>query len=58
LSFYLVCGQDAPTEPVAGRQHLPTSRPRRYPSDTTDVEWEIIAGYIPVGGTDPVKGGR
>jgi putative transposase len=57
LSFYLVCGQGAPTEPVAARQHLPTNRPRRYPSDTTDAEWEIIASYIPVGGTDPVKGG-
>jgi hypothetical protein len=35
---------------------LPTTRPRRYPSDTSDAEWEIIAPYIPVGGTTS-KGG-
>jgi transposase len=23
---------------------------RRYPSDTSDAEWQILAGYIPVGG--------
>jgi putative transposase len=56
LSFYLVTGQGAPPEPAAG-EHLPTTRLRRYPSDTTDAEWEIIAAYIPVGGTDPVIGG-
>ena len=56
MSSYLITGQGASPEPAAGR-HLPTQRPRRYPSDSSDTEWEIIAAYIPVGGTDPVKGG-
>lgn len=56
LSFYLVCGQGAPAEPVAAGQHLPTKRPRRYPSDTTDLEWQIMAPYVPVGGTTSAGG--
>ena len=44
MSFYLVAGAGARTCPVPVREHLPTARPRRYPSDTTDEEWEIIAG--------------
>lgn len=55
MTSYLITGQGAAADPAAG-QHLPTTRPRRYPSDTSDAEWEIIAGYIPVGGTTG-KGG-
>jgi putative transposase len=57
LSFYLVAGQDAPTDPHDVHRHLPTRRLRRYPSDTSDLEWAIMAPYIPVGGTTD-KGGR
>lgn len=38
--------------------HLPTRRPRRYPSDTSDAEWAILAPYVPVGGTVAGRGGR
>jgi len=38
--------------------HLPTNRPRRYPSDTSDAEWAILAPYVPVGGTVAGRGGR
>jgi len=58
MSLYLVAGQGASTDPVPVAEHLPTSRPRRYPSDTTDAEWQIMAPYVPVGGPDPVRGGR
>lgn len=51
MSFYLVAGQGAPTDRGPAAEHLPTRRPRRYPSDTTDVEWEVMAWYVPVGGT-------
>jgi transposase len=57
VSFYLVCGQGAPTDPCLVGEHLPTRRPRRYPSDTDDDEWALIAPYIPVGGTT-AQGGR
>jgi transposase len=57
MSFYLVAGAGAPSDPVPAHSHLPTRRPRRYPSDTTDVEWEIMARYVPAGGTTG-KGGR
>jgi transposase len=57
LTSYLITGQGAPPASATG-QHLLTARPRRYPSDTTDAVWEVIAPYIPVGGTDPVTGGR
>lgn len=57
MSFYLVCGQAAAAPPPAEPEHLPTTRPRRYPSDTTDVEWELIAAYMPAGGTGD-QGGR
>jgi putative transposase len=36
---------------------VPTQRPRRYPSDTDDDEWAIMAAYVPVGGTT-AQGGR
>ena len=57
MSFYLVCGQGASTDPSPVGEHLPTRRPRRYPSDTCDDEWALIAPYIPVGGTTD-RGGR
>jgi putative transposase len=47
MSFYLVTGQGGRTDAAA---HLPTARVRRYPSDTTDAEWQIMAGYLPTGG--------
>jgi transposase len=39
-------------------EHLPTVRPRTYPSDTSDAEWQILAPLVPVGGTRPGVGGR
>ncbi len=57
MSLYLVGGQGAATEPAATIAHLPTARPRRYPSDTTDVEWQIMAEYLPVSGLSS-RGGR
>ncbi|MEV0609336.1 IS5 family transposase [Polymorphospora rubra] len=36
---------------------MPTARPRRYPSDTTDTKWQLIASYLPTGGTSN-RGGR
>lgn len=57
MSFYLVTGQGASTDPANVGRHLPTARPRRYPSDTSDAEWEILAPYVPVGGTT-MRGGR
>ncbi len=51
MSFYLVCGQTAaPLADVSA--HLATARPRRYPSDTTDTEWQLVAAYLPAGGRD------
>lgn len=59
MSFYLVTGQGATsTAPVTSSDHLPTGRSRCYPSDTSDAEWEILAPYIPVGGTVAGRGGR
>jgi len=59
MSLYLVAGQSAPATPtVTSGDHLSTDRPRRYPSDTSDAEWEIIAPFIPVGGTRMSAGGR
>jgi putative transposase len=57
VSFYLVAGQGASTDPCPVGEHLPTARPRRYPSDTDDDEWAVLAPYVPVGGTT-VQGGR
>jgi putative transposase len=57
VSFYLVCGQAAAAPPTPAPEHLPTTRPRRYPSDTTDTEWQLIAPYLPAGGTGE-QGGR
>jgi putative transposase len=57
MDLYLVAGAGAATAPTPAGQHLPTQRPRRYPSDTSDAEWQIMAEYIPAGGTT-TKGGR
>jgi putative transposase len=57
MSFYLVAGHGAATDTCDVAAHLPTRRPRRYPSDTTDVEWQVIAPFIPTGGGGP-RGGR
>ncbi|GAB1646729.1 IS5 family transposase [Krasilnikovia sp. MM14-A1259] len=37
---------------------LSLPRRRRYPSDTTDAEWTIIAGLLPVPACDTPRGGR
>lgn len=58
MSFYLVTGVAAPTGPDADAGHLPTRRPRRYPSDTSDAEWRAAAGYLPAGGPVSGRGGR
>ena len=59
MSLYLVAGQSASTTPeLTSSDHLSTDRPRRYPSDTSDAEWEITAPFIPVGGTRVGAGGR
>jgi transposase len=58
LSFYLIAGQGAATDPAVAGEHLPTRRPRCYPSDTSDAEWQLIARYVPVGGASPSRGGR
>jgi putative transposase len=57
VSFYLVAGQGASTDPSPVGQHLPTQRPRRYPWDTDDDEWAVLAPYVPVGGPT-AQGGR
>jgi transposase len=57
LSIHVLAGQGAPAVPVCA-EHLPTQRPRNYPSDTSDVEWEIMGPHVPAGGTHPTKGGR
>jgi transposase len=50
MSFYLVCGQASTTPPPSTAAHLPTRRPRRYPSDTSDAEWQVMSRYVPAGG--------
>jgi hypothetical protein len=57
MSLYLVAGHGAATTPASAAAHLPTARPRRYPSDTSDAEWQIMASYIPAGGTVTGRGG-
>jgi len=57
MSLYLVASHGAATAPASIGQHLPTARPRRYPSDTNDAEWQLLAGYIPPGGTVAGRGG-
>jgi transposase len=57
MTFYLLAGSGASTTPTVSDDHLPSTRPRRYPSDTTDAEWEIIAPLIPAG-RPGFRGGR
>jgi transposase len=49
MTFYLVGGAGASPTPTMSTEHLPTLRTRRYPSDTTDAEWQLIAPLIPTG---------
>lgn len=49
MTFYLVAGSGASTTPTVPDEHLPSKRIRRYPSDTTDAEWQVIAPLIPAG---------
>lgn len=58
MSLYLVAGHGARTDPALAGEHLPSGRARRYPSDTTDLEWQIMGAYIPVGGTVAGRGGQ
>ena len=58
MSFYLVVGHGASTAAPIPGGHLPTARRRVYPSDTSDTEWNLIAGLVPVGGPRPARGGR
>jgi transposase len=57
MSIHVLTGQPATTVPGTG-EHLPTRRPRTYPSDTSDAEWRLLAPLVPVGGTRPGRGGR
>ncbi|MFI5497268.1 IS5 family transposase [Actinoplanes sp. NPDC051859] len=57
MTFYLVAGSSASTTPAMPDEHLPSRRFRRYPSDTTDAEWQVIAALIPAGRTGR-RGGR
>jgi putative transposase len=57
LSIYVLAGHGVTAVPSIG-VHLPTHRPRSYPSDTSDAEWQILAPLVPVGGTRPGLGGR
>ncbi|MGC9669630.1 IS5 family transposase [Planosporangium sp. 12N6] len=57
MTFYLVAGVSAPTDPTNTSAHLPTTRPRRYPSDTSDAEWAVLAPLVPAGGPGR-RGGR
>lgn len=54
MSLYLVAGQAATIDATGIAAHLPTRRPRRYPSDTSEAEWQLIAPHIPAG----ERGGR
>ena len=58
MSLYLVTGHSVTTGSASTADHLPTRRPRCYPSDTTDAEWQVIAPLVPAGGTHPSTGGR
>ncbi|MEJ3748960.1 IS5 family transposase [Actinomycetes bacterium KLBMP 9797] len=61
MNFYLAVSASTaatPTDtPTGTDQHLPTNRPRRYPSDTSDTEWALIAPHIPAGAPTR-RGGR
>jgi transposase len=57
MTFYLVAGCGASTTHAVFDDHLPSGRVRRYPSDTTDAEWQVIAPLIPPGRPSR-RGGR
>jgi transposase len=65
MTLYLVAGAGASTDPptdsgtgpAVAYGHLPSRRSRRYPSDTTDAEWALLAPLVPAGGPGP-RGGR
>lgn len=61
MTLYLVAGAgapfNAPEAAAAVRAHLPSRRTRRYPSDTTDAEWAVLAWLVPAGGPG-CRGGR
>jgi len=57
LSIHVLTGHGAPAVPKPG-EHLPTQRPRTYRSDTTGAEWQILGPLVPIGGTQPGRGGR
>lgn len=48
MSSYLVASHRAATPPASVGEHLPTARPRRYPSDTSDID--AVSSHCP-GGT-------
>jgi hypothetical protein len=49
MSLYLVAGHGASTDVRVSGAHLPAARARRYPSDTTDAEWQALAACAAVG---------
>lgn len=51
MSFHLVASRGPATGPAPSGAHLPIRGPRCYPSDTTPYRGEIIAPYVPIGGT-------
>jgi putative transposase len=55
--LYLVAGVGASTISATSPRHLPSARTRRYPSDLTDAEWQILAPLVPIGKPGP-RGGR
>ncbi|MCW3820889.1 IS5 family transposase, partial [Micromonospora sp. DR5-3] len=61
MTLYLVAGAgaslDAPEALPAVSAHLSSRRTRRYPSDTTDAEWAVLAALVPAGGPGR-RGGR
>jgi transposase len=61
MTLYLVAGVGASTDAGTGVAvapgHLPSRRIRRYPSDTADAEWALLAPLVPTGGPGP-RGGR
>jgi transposase len=57
MSLYLVAGVGASTDAATPHDHLPSARTRRYPSDMTDAEWQVLAPLVPAGRPGP-RGGR
>ncbi len=57
MTFYLLAGNSASTGAAESVVHLPSARIRRYPSDTTDAEWQVLAPLIPTG-RPTARGGR